>query len=151
MFFLKKFFTEITGGNVDNPSDPDPKQRARSVSGASGAPAPVITVGQPECPGEERTPQELLMKFDEMQQSLASQGSVMSSASVVSSDSDRTEQSQPVFIKYEIHLVNVSVINGHSCLAVVSDKVSFIHPVKKVVKKALLLVLNFYIYYMVML
>uniref|UniRef100_K1RSP2 Autophagy-related protein 2 n=1 Tax=Magallana gigas TaxID=29159 RepID=K1RSP2_MAGGI len=99
LFFLKKFFTEITGGNVDNPSDPDPKQRARSVSGASGAPAPVITVGQPECPGEERTPQELLMKFDEMQQSLASQGSMMSSASVASSDSDRTEQSQPVFIK----------------------------------------------------
>lgn len=125
MFFLKKFFTDITGGNVDNPSDPDPKQRARSVSGASGAPAPVIAVGQPECPGEERTPQELLMKFDEMQQSLASQGSVMSSASVASSDSDRTEQSQPVFIKYEIHLANVSVINGHSCLAVVSDTVFF--------------------------
>lgn len=99
LFFLKKFFTEITGGSVDNPTDLDPKQRARSVSGASGAPAPVITVGQPDSPGEEGTPQELLMKFDEMQQSLASQGSVMSSGSVASSDSDRTEQSQPVFIK----------------------------------------------------
>lgn len=109
MFFLKKFFTEITGGSVDNPTDLDPKQRARSVSGASGAPAPVIKVGQPDSPGEEGTPQELLMKFDEMQQSLASQGSVMSSGSVASSDSDRTEQSQPVFIKYEIHSVNVFI------------------------------------------
>ncbi|XP_022329168.2 autophagy-related protein 2 homolog B-like [Crassostrea virginica] len=99
LFFLKKFFIEITGGNVENPVDPDPKQRSRSVSGASGAPAPVITVGQPETVGEEGTPQELLMKFDEMQQSLASHGSVCSTASVSSNDSDRTEQPQPVFIK----------------------------------------------------
>ena len=77
------------------------------MSGASGAPAPVITVGQPETVGEEGTPQELLMKFDEMQQSLASHGSVCSTASVSSNDSDRTEQPQPVFIKYGIYYFNI--------------------------------------------
>ena len=76
------------------------------MSGTSGAPAPVITVGQPETVGEEGTPQELLMKFDEMQQSLASHGSVCSTASVSSNDSDRTEQHQPVFIKYGIYYFN---------------------------------------------
>lgn len=99
MFFLKKFFVEIAGGNLDNAVDPDTNQRSRSVSGASGTPAPVITVGQQDSPGDEGNPQELLMKFDEMQQSMGSQGSLSSANSVASSDPDRSEHSQPVFIK----------------------------------------------------
>jgi hypothetical protein len=99
LFFLKKFLMEIAGGNVDNTVDPDSSQRSRSVSGASGTPAPVITVGQQESPGDEVNPQELLMKFDEMQQSMASQGSVSSASSKSGSELDRSEHPQPVFIK----------------------------------------------------
>ncbi|XP_062614499.1 autophagy-related protein 2 homolog B-like [Saccostrea cucullata] len=110
LFFLKKFFTEITGGNLDNPSDPDPKPRSRPVSGGSvGAPAPVITVGQPDIPGEVGNNQELLMKFDEMQQSMASQASMSSGTSGASSDQDGTEQSQPVFIKNFIFSPDVPI------------------------------------------
>ena len=106
LYFLKKFFSEITGSSTDMTSekDVDTKSRSRSASGASGpsAPPPVMKVGQPLTPEGDTEATEPLMMFSEMQKSSDSREATDDEAMTSSDSKQKSTQSDspPVFIKW---------------------------------------------------
>ncbi|XP_052770169.1 autophagy-related protein 2 homolog B-like [Mya arenaria] len=118
LFFLKRFFTELSGGDagVTSPgSAPPPDQETPR------APPPVITVNKPLPPEAIKDQQDLLMQFDEFTQdlqaslrgSLSSSGQSAMKSSVSSSDtitSDTVHTSQPVFFKSFVFSPDVPIM-----------------------------------------
>ncbi|XP_021359493.1 autophagy-related protein 2 homolog A-like isoform X1 [Mizuhopecten yessoensis] len=117
--FLKIFFTEVSGGGHTNPNpsppESDTKPRTRSTPGtnAPSPPPPVMVVGHPEIIEEETDPQELLMRFDELQEEQLG-GEITANDPVPDYDNTPTQAVektpyQPVFFKSFIFSPDVPI------------------------------------------
>ncbi|XP_052105810.1 autophagy-related protein 2 homolog B-like [Mytilus californianus] len=129
LFFMRDFFTELSGGTVEQvvpmEKETESKPRSRTPSGASAPspPQPVMTVGLPEALEEDTDPQELLMMFDEvqdLQMNTSSDGE--HTPRPCSSEPTIEPSSQPIFIKSFIFSPDVPIrLDYHGKKRVLSE------------------------------